>query len=91
MSKLQNWTEYRTIKDIQIEVNGVTRNLEVEVKIDLVRDCSYGADADGNRGVKVSVIDDWNIEAIFDLDSGENVTQELEANVELYVTVENKL
>lgn len=76
---MQTWTETKPIK----EVEACGRFFFVEVELTLSRDMAYGADADGNRGVMRETIEDWKIDAIFDLETGMDVTDEWKENEEL--------
>lgn len=42
------------------------RKLEVDVEVDVYYESNYGADADGNRGMPMTFIQDFNIGEIHD-------------------------
>lgn len=79
---MSRWTEFRTVRDIEIEKAGRVRFLTAEVSVTLER-VPYGSDADGRRGIVRDEITDWTYESIFDLETGNDVTDEFENDYDL--------
>jgi hypothetical protein len=55
-------------KDEDTDGEIVYRDFEAEVELDIVNDSDYGADADGNRGVSISYVDNFEIISVTDED-----------------------
>lgn len=87
------WKEHKTIRGIEIEEEGNDQMLllQAEVEVTMCRDMNYGADADGNRGMRQDFIDGWEIESIFDLDSGEDVTENFKDNLDVADQIEKQI
>lgn len=64
------WTEFKTLT---IDEDFTDGPLLVEVRLSKER-ALYGADADGRRGEVRDFIEDVNIEAVYDLETGADVT-----------------
>jgi hypothetical protein len=68
-----------------IEKDGDTITLTVEVDYSVVCDPAYGADADGNRGVKSWFLDDCRFKIMSD---NVDVTDEIKKTPELYKKIQ---
>lgn len=84
------WSKYKDFK-LEVEIDGEIRFLYVEVLVYYVRDPNYGADADGNRGMPVTFVDNWEIDTIYDQDADKIVTEELEHTPEVITAIEKEL
>ena len=73
-----------TTKDIQIEIED--REYTALVIVEYSVEQNYGADRDGNRGVKRTNIDDWNVDVIRD-ESGRVV----DMTKDMYLEVHSKI
>lgn len=89
----QKWSEFQTITQLEIEKEGREENLMIDVEVEkhLIRESQYGADIDGNRGRPVTFIDEWKIITICDSDSGEDLTEELKDDPDVYSAIEKEL
>jgi len=66
------------------------RFFEIEVDYTFVTDNNYGADADGNRGVRMSFLDDFSFK--IRTEEGEDVTNNIKLNdKELYDIITKKV
>lgn len=78
---MSDWTQN---EELEFEVNGKLYRIDVEVKF--VTDPNYGADADGNRGMSMTFLDDWKVLAAEDEDGNvldvKNLPAEVEAKLE---------
>ena len=62
--------------EIQIPNNFISqefrnRTLTVDVFVEYAIDPNYGADADGRRGTRMEILEDWYIGAVYDESGGE--------------------
>lgn len=73
-------------ESLTVEVDD--RFLLVEFSVEIVREPKWGEDADGNRGMPVEFVDDWGIDAIFDEETGENVTDKYRNNQAVISAIE---
>lgn len=69
------------IKKTSVYIEDVEYFVTYEEK--LIFDPSYGADADGNRGVPQWFVDDMNIVSVLDIDNGKNINIDDDNNKKL--------
>ena len=81
-----NWSEFRELK---LEIEHV--NLQAEIEIFFARDTNYGADADGRRGIDARFIEDFKINGVWDLETGNDVTEAYSRNPVFLNAVERKI
>lgn len=76
-----SWTESKILflNDFDLGGKGV-RDIRVEVSIQK-EDCIYGSDADGRRGEKRIMIEDFDIVSILDLETGEDLTKAFKTKI----------
>ena len=73
-------------KDFKVEIEIDEKDFTATGTVDFITESNYGADADGNRGIEKTYIDDWDIVEVVD---SEGKTVDL--TVEMFHEIREKL
>jgi hypothetical protein len=84
------YREFKTIKEIYVDDGQKIHCLQAEVSLEKEM-AIYGADADGRRGEAREEITDFKIEGIWDLESGDEVTDQFKDSLAFQKALDAKL
>lgn len=85
------WSQHKEIKleDFKLK-SGEIVNVLCSVRFDYERDYNYGADADGNRGIVSDFVVGYEIEGVYDLETGDE-RDDLKKDSDLICKVEKEM